>query len=91
MVRDALVFGREATKFHRNMPPLSRHLCLLAHLRQRKQVHLNFGTSTQNYTASNPKKIQYSSENTSTPTQHFQHQHLSITLTLTAIQQTKMR
>jgi len=70
MVRDAVVYGREATTFQRTLLSLSsRYLCLLTCWRQRKQVLWNFGTYTQNYTASNPKKIQYSSEQISTSTQ----------------------
>jgi len=70
MVRDAVVYGREATKLQRNLLLLSsRYLCLLTCWRQRNQVLWNFGTYTQNYTASNPKKIQYSSEQIATSTQ----------------------
>lgn len=73
MVRDATVYGRQATKFQRNLLPLlSRYLCLLTCWRWRKQVLWNFGTYTQNYTASNPE-IQYSSEQISTST----HLHLT--------------
>jgi hypothetical protein len=65
-----VMYGREAIKFQRNLLPLlSRYLCLLTYWRQRNQVLWNFGTYTQNYTASNPKKIQYSSEQISTSTQ----------------------